>query len=42
MLEVWLDEVEYHHLERGDSFWFESNRGHGCSTPPTYRQLFSG
>ena len=27
-LEVWLDEVECHLLEQGDSFWFESNRGH--------------
>ena len=27
-LEVWLDEVECHVLQQGDSFWFESNRGH--------------
>jgi quercetin dioxygenase-like cupin family protein len=26
--EVWLDEVECHLLQQGDSFWFESNRGH--------------
>ena len=33
-LEVWLDEVECHVLERGDSFWFESNRGHRWFNPP--------
>jgi DNA-binding transcriptional MerR regulator/uncharacterized cupin superfamily protein len=27
-LEIWLDEVECHVLQQGDSFWFESNRGH--------------
>lgn len=27
-LEVWLDEIECHVLERGDSFWFESTLGH--------------
>lgn len=32
MVEVWLDEVKRHHLERGDRFWFQSNRGHCCST----------
>jgi DNA-binding transcriptional MerR regulator/quercetin dioxygenase-like cupin family protein len=32
-LEVWLDEVECHLLERGDSFWFESNRGHRWFNP---------
>jgi len=32
-LEVWLDEVECHHLEEGDSFWFESNRGHRWFNP---------
>ena len=31
-LEVWLDEVE-HVLEEGDSFWFESNRGHRWFNP---------
>ena len=32
-LEVWLDEVECHVLEEGDSFWFESNRGHRWFNP---------
>lgn len=32
-LEVWLDEVECHLLEQGDSFWFESNRGHRWFNP---------
>lgn len=32
-LEVWLDEVECHVLENGDSFWFESNRGHRWFNP---------
>jgi DNA-binding transcriptional MerR regulator len=32
-LEVWLDEVECHILEQGDSFWFESNRGHRWFNP---------
>ena len=32
-LEVWLDEVECHVLEQGDSFWFESNRGHRWFNP---------
>lgn len=36
------DGVECHHLERRDRFWFESNRGHRCSTPPTNRQPLSG
>jgi transcriptional regulator with XRE-family HTH domain len=27
-LEIWLDEVECQVLQQGDSFWFESNRGH--------------
>jgi len=33
VLEVWLDEVECHLLEQGDSFWFESNRGHRWFNP---------
>jgi DNA-binding transcriptional MerR regulator/quercetin dioxygenase-like cupin family protein len=32
-LEVWLDEVECHLLQKGDSFWFESNRGHRWFNP---------
>jgi DNA-binding transcriptional MerR regulator len=32
-LEVWLDEVECHVLQEGDSFWFESNRGHRWFNP---------
>jgi transcriptional regulator with XRE-family HTH domain len=32
-LEIWLDEVECHVLEQGDSFWFESNRGHRWFNP---------
>ena len=32
-LEVWLDEMECHLLEQGDSFWFESNRGHRWFNP---------
>jgi len=32
-LEVWLDEVECHVLKEGDSFWFESNRGHRWFNP---------
>ena len=27
-LEIWLDELEFHVLQEGDSFWFESNLGH--------------
>jgi quercetin dioxygenase-like cupin family protein len=27
-LEIWLDELECHVLQAGDSFWFESNVGH--------------
>ena len=32
-LEIWLDEVECNVLEQGDSFWFESNRGHRWFNP---------
>jgi DNA-binding transcriptional MerR regulator/quercetin dioxygenase-like cupin family protein len=32
-LELWLDEVECHVLQQGDSFWFESNRGHRWFNP---------
>jgi DNA-binding transcriptional MerR regulator/quercetin dioxygenase-like cupin family protein len=32
-LEIWLDEVECFVLEKGDSFWFESNRGHRWFNP---------
>ncbi|MGI8962451.1 MAG: cupin domain-containing protein [Bryobacteraceae bacterium] len=32
-LEIWLDEVETHVLEKGDSFWFESNLGHRWFNP---------
>ena len=31
--DVWLDEVECHLLQQGDSFWFESNRGHRWFNP---------
>lgn len=27
-LEIWLDEIECHMLQAGDSFWFESTLGH--------------
>ena len=27
-LEIWLDELECHVLHEGESFWFESTRGH--------------
>lgn len=27
-LEIWLDELECHELHEGESFWFESTRGH--------------
>lgn len=32
-LEIWLDEVECHVLQEGDSFWFESDRGHRWFNP---------
>jgi quercetin dioxygenase-like cupin family protein len=32
-VEIWLDEVDCHVLEEGDSFWFESNRGHRWFNP---------
>ncbi len=32
-LEIWLDEVERQVLQQGDSFWFESNRGHRWFNP---------
>ena len=32
-LEVWLDEIERHVLEAGDSFWFESTLGHRWFNP---------
>lgn len=32
-LEVWLDEIECHTLESGDSFWFESTLGHRWYNP---------
>jgi DNA-binding transcriptional MerR regulator/quercetin dioxygenase-like cupin family protein len=32
-IEIWLDEVECHVLKHGDSFWFESNRGHRWFNP---------
>ncbi len=32
-LEVWLDEIECHVLQRGDSFWFESTLGHRWYNP---------
>jgi quercetin dioxygenase-like cupin family protein len=32
-LELWLDELERNILHRGDSFWFESNRGHRWFNP---------
>jgi DNA-binding transcriptional MerR regulator/quercetin dioxygenase-like cupin family protein len=32
-LEIWLDEVECHVIQKGDSFWFESNRGHRWFNP---------
>lgn len=32
-LELWLDEVECNILDEGDSFWFESNRGHRWFNP---------
>jgi hypothetical protein len=41
-LEVWLDEVECHLLEQGDSFWFESNLAVAGLTRPIGKPLFSG
>ena len=32
-LEVWLDEIECHALQPGDSFWFESTLGHRWYNP---------
>jgi len=32
-LELWLGELEYHLLQEGDSFWFESNLGHRWFNP---------
>ena len=32
-LELWLDEIECHVLEAGDSFWFESTLGHRWYNP---------
>jgi DNA-binding transcriptional MerR regulator/quercetin dioxygenase-like cupin family protein len=32
-LEVWLDEIECHVLQAGDSFWFESTLGHRWYNP---------
>jgi len=32
-LEIWLDEVEHHVLEAGDSFWFESMLAHRWFNP---------
>lgn len=32
-LEIWLDEVECYVLQAGDSFWFESHRGHRWFNP---------
>jgi DNA-binding transcriptional MerR regulator/quercetin dioxygenase-like cupin family protein len=32
-LEFWLDELEVHELQEGDSFWFESNLGHRWFNP---------
>ena len=32
-LEIWLDEMERHMLQAGDSFWFESNLGHRWFNP---------
>ena len=32
-LEIWLDELECHILQEGDSFWFESSLGHRWFNP---------
>jgi DNA-binding transcriptional MerR regulator/quercetin dioxygenase-like cupin family protein len=32
-LEIWLDDMERHLLQVGDSFWFESNLGHRWFNP---------
>jgi DNA-binding transcriptional MerR regulator/quercetin dioxygenase-like cupin family protein len=32
-LEIWVDELEFHVLQEGDSFWFESNLGHRWFNP---------
>ncbi len=34
-LEIWLDELECHTLNDGDSFWFESTLGHRWYNPST-------
>ena len=32
-LEIWLDELQCHTLQQGDSFWFESTVGHRWFNP---------
>ncbi len=32
-IEIWLDELEHFVVEAGDSFWFESSRGHRWLNP---------
>ncbi|HMF98281.1 MAG TPA: cupin domain-containing protein, partial [Vicinamibacterales bacterium] len=32
-LEIWLDELQCHTLNQGDSFWFESTVGHRWYNP---------
>ena len=32
-LEIWLDELECHTLQQGDSLWFESTVGHRWFNP---------
>ena len=34
-LEIWLDELDCHTLQQGDSFWFESTVGHRWFNPST-------
>jgi DNA-binding transcriptional MerR regulator len=38
-LEIWLDEIECRILHQGDSFWFESNRGHRWFNPSNRETL---
>jgi DNA-binding transcriptional MerR regulator/quercetin dioxygenase-like cupin family protein len=37
-IEIWLDELEHYILRTGDSFWFESTRGHRWLNPSRTEQ----
>ena len=38
-LEIWLDELECHTLQQGDSFWFESTVGHRWFNPSEHEAV---